>query len=185
MAGRRVTQAVLAVAAIATTMLGAGCKAEYDPKPPVDAVRHLDGVVGTPVDYFGVTATVMAIEPFDQTNDAFPRFRVAMRTENTRPAPWVNPEVRVRCKESTDRGEWYKGSTWESAGILPGGTVNEGQVIVGFPRKSNTDLYPVPTCTDAAIVVTGTDPLDRRRSIVTAYALDPTVVQQAIDAPRA
>jgi len=175
---------VAAVAVIVAALAAAGCKAELDVPPPVNATRHVDGVVGTAVDYFGVTATVLSIEPLDQANDAFPRFRVAMRSENKRPAPWVNPEVRVRCKESDDRGEWYKGSTWESSGILPGGTVNEGQVIVGFPRKKGTDLYPVPTCTDAAIVVTGADPLDRRRTIVTAYALDPAMVQEAIDSPR-
>lgn len=163
----------------------AGCRAEQVRDPVPDAVREVGGVLGEPVDYFGVVASVLAIESFDQSGDAFPRFRVTMRSESNRSAPWVNPEVRVRCDESDDRGEWYKGSTWESNGILPGGEVNEGQVIVGFPRKESADLYPVPTCTNAAIQVIGVDPLDRRRSVVGTYALDPTMVQQAIDAPQA
>jgi len=172
------------VAFVVAMTLG-GCRADYDAEPPPDAVREITVKLGEPVDYFGITASVLAIEPFDQSADAFARFRVTMRSESNRPAPWVNPEVRVRCDESDDRGEWYKGSTWESNGILPGGEVNEGQVIVGFPRKENADLYPVPTCTNAAIQVVGVDPLDRRRSIIGSYPLDPAMVQQAIDAPQA
>lgn len=169
---------------LALMWLSCGCKAEYRSDPPLDATREVAGKIGEPVDYFGISATVLAIEPFDQTTDYFPRFRVTMRSESNRPAPWVNPEVRVHCDESDDRGEWYKGSTWESSGILPGGEVNEGQVIVGFPRKKGTEFYPVPTCTDAAIEVVGTDPLDRRRTLTATYPLDPVMVQQAIDAPR-
>ncbi len=174
--------AVWAVAA--TLCAAAGCKADLDVPVPHDATRRVTGEIGVPVDYFGVHVTVLAIEAYDQTTDLFPRFRVSMRSENKRSAPWVNPAVRVSCAESDERGEWYKGSTWESDGILPRGAVNEGQVIVGFPRKKNTDLYPVATCTDAAIVVTGTDPLDRRRTLAAVYPLDPTMVRDAIDAPR-
>jgi len=127
---------------------------------------------------------VLAIESFEQSADAFPRLRVTLRSESTLPAPWVNPDVRVHCEESADPGEWYTGSSWEANGILPGGDVNEGRLIVGFPRKEGAALYPVPTCTEAALEVIGTDPRDRRRKVVVTYALDPEVVQASIDAPR-
>ena len=178
--GRR----ALGLAAVGLLPLLGACTKEYHPPPPKDATKLVTAKLGESVDYFGVNTTVLAIEHFDQSADAFPRLRVTVRSESTLPAPWVNPDVRVRCDESDDPGEWYDGSTWEANGLLPGGDVNEGRVIVGFPRKQGADLYPVPTCTNAALEVIGADPHDRRRRVVARYPLDDQLVQRAIDAPR-
>jgi hypothetical protein len=176
-------RALAALAAVVAVAAG-GCTKEIPPRAEPDAVTHRDGTVGTAVDYYGVDATVLGIETFDQSVDGFPRLRVTMRTRNRKKVPWENPLVAVRCDEARAAGDWYRGSTWEATGILPGGRILEGQIIVGFPAKDGAPRYPVPTCTDARVEVTGTNPQDRDEKIVTSYPVTPEVVSAAIDAPR-
>ena len=177
---------VLAVLA-ATMAVGAGaggCTKEIPARSSPDDVVERSGTLGTPVDYFGIEATVLAVEPFDQSSDGFPRLRVTIRTQSHLKVPWENPAVVVRCDESPEAGDWYRGSTWETTGILIGGRVQEGQIILGFPPKADAARYPVPTCTNGVVEVTGTNPLDRDQKVVTRYSVPPEVVTTAIDAPR-
>jgi hypothetical protein len=179
----RTTRALAALVTVAVAV-AAGCTKEVPPPgSPGDVVRRT-GTLGTPVDMFGVEATVIAMEPFDQSPDGFPRIRVTIRTQSHLEVPWENPDVSVRCEESEERGDWYSGSTWEANGILPGGRDLEGQIILGFPPKPDAERYPVPTCTDGAVVVVGTDPQHRERQVVVRYPIPDEMVQAAIDAPR-
>lgn len=175
------------VAALAVTVAvaaGSSCTKELPARTSPDDVVRENGALGTVVDYFGVDGTVFALEAFDQSVDGFPRLRVTIRTQSHLEVPWENPNVAMRCDESPDPGDWYSGSTWEANGILPGGRVHEGQIIVGFPPKAGAERYPVPTCTNGAVEVTGTDPLDRDQKIITSYAVPPEMLAEAIDAPR-
>jgi hypothetical protein len=176
------------LAALATTVAVAagGCTSgqEVPARTSPDDVVRQSGTLGTAVDYFGIDGTVFAIEPFDQSDDGFPRFRVTIRTRSHLDVPWENPDVAVRCDESPIPGDWHSGSTWEGNGIVPGGRTLEGQIILGFPPKEGAERYPVPTCTNGVVEVTGTDPLDRDRKIITSYPIAPEMIAAAIDAPR-
>ena len=174
----------LAALVATAAVVAGGCTSEIArPPAPDDVVRQV-GMLGTPVDYYGVDATVLGMEAYDQSADGFPRLRVTVRSQSHLDVPWENPAVVIRCDESSLPGDWYRGSTWEANGILPGGRIHEGQIIVGFPPKENADRYPVPTCTNGDVEVTGTDPLDRDRKTVTSYAIPPDMIRTAIDAPR-
>ena len=50
--------------------------------------------------------------------------------------------------------------------------------------KPEAERYPVPTCTDAAVVATGSDPQRRQRQVVASFSIPDEMVQAAIDAPR-
>jgi hypothetical protein len=172
-------------ALVATVAVAAGaCSKELPAKSSPDDVVEQAGTIGNAVDYFEIEGTMLDMEAFDQSADGFPRLRVTMRTQNNLKVPWENPDVAIHCDESSSPGDWYDGSTWEANGILPGGRVHEGQIIVGFPPKDGASRYPVPTCTNAIVAVTGTDPLDRDRKIISNYSVPPEMVTEAIDAPR-
>jgi hypothetical protein len=163
----------------------AGCSKEIPARPHSQDVVHRAAALGDRVDYFGIEVSVIAVAPYQQSDDGFPRVAVTLRSQSTLDAPWQNPDVTLRCEESSEPGDWYAGSTWEANGILPGGQVNEGRLIVAFPPKPDADEYPVPTCTDPAIEVTGSDRRNRDHQIITRYPVPATVIDQAIDAPRA
>jgi hypothetical protein len=181
-----VSRTARALAALVTVLVAvaAGCTKELPSRSSPGDVQRRVGSLGTPVNMFGVETTVIGMEPFEQSVDGFPRLRVTLRTRSRLEVPWENPQVSIRCQESDEPGEWYDGSTWESQGILPGGRVLEGQIILGFPPKPEAERYPVPTCTDAAVVVTGSDPQRRQRQVVASFPIPDEMVQAAIDAPR-
>jgi len=177
---------VLAALVATVAVAAGGCSsAEEIPRKtsPKDVVRQV-GTLGEPVDYFGVDATVIGLEAFDQSAEGFPRLRATIRSENGLDVPSENPDVAMHCDESTEPGDWYRGSTWEANGIIGTGRVLEGQIILGFPPKEDALRYPVPTCTKGVVEVTGTDPLDRDRKIITSYDVPPEMIATAIDAPR-
>jgi hypothetical protein len=163
---------------------GAGCSKELPERPNPDDVVHRAAALGDAVDYFGIQVAVIAVAPYQQSDDGFPRVAVTLRSQSDLDVPWQNPDVALRCEESSEPGDWYAGSTWEANGILPGGQISEGQLIVAFPPKPDADHYPVPTCTDPAVEVTGPDRRNRDREIVTRYPVPAGVIDQAIDAPR-
>ena len=168
---------------MAAVVLLVGCtkEAESSTKTHVD---HRTGKIGEQNDLYGIDTTVLRIEPFDQSPEGFPRLRVTVRSESTLAAPSENPDVQLRCKESTESGVWHLGSTWEPVGLLSAGTVSEGQVIVGFPHKAGAQRYPVPTCTDAHVDVVAQNPVDSSESVSVRYDVDADLIDQAIDAPR-
>jgi hypothetical protein len=179
----RATRCLAAVLALAGA--AAGCSKEIPARPDPQAIQHRTAALGDRVDDFGIEVAVIAVAAYQQSDDGFPRVAVTMRSQSSLDAPWQNPDVTLRCEESSEPGEWYAESTWEPNGILPGGQINEGRLIVAFPPKPDADEYPVPTCTHPAIEVTGTDRRDRDRQIITRYPVPSSVIDQAIDAPRA
>jgi len=141
----------------------------------------ITGVVGTPVRHDGMEFDLLSIRPFDQSPKAVPRLALVIRTDNYGRQWSRNPEVTLHCDESTDTGDWFQGSTWESKGLVPTGEVREGQLLLGFARKHDAPGYNVASCTNARIVATmaGVD-----LPQVVNYPVDDLVIRQAIRQPR-
>ena len=145
--------------------------------------REQGGALGVGIDHFGVDVNVLRIESFDQSPDAFPRLRAIIRSENTSELMARNPAVELWCDESEEGGEWYLGSTWEAYALLPPAEVTEGEIIFGFPHKPESDRYSVASCSNARVKVIAEKTSDRQESIA-VYALEPEIIDEAIDAPR-
>jgi hypothetical protein len=153
-------------------------EAEDLPEP-----REQGGALGVGINHFGVDTNLLRIESFDQSVDAFPRLRVILRSENLTDQVMRNPAVELWCDESEDGGEWFLGSTWEAHALLPPAEVSEGEIIVGFPHKPESERYPVASCSNARVKVIGENTADRQQSVA-VYAVEPEVIDEAIDAPR-
>ena len=126
--------------------------------------------------------TVLNVSAFDQTPEHFPRLRVAMRSENDSDRTLSNPDIQLRCDESTIGGEWYGGSTWEIDALLRAGESREGEVYVGFPAKSPDSQYSVASCTNGYLAITGTRWNDRQ-TYEARMVVPPEVIEASIDAP--
>ena len=154
----RVVRRGVALAAVVCVLV-TGCTKEAPPDADVDAKPVVrDGVIGKSEDLFGVEVSVVRIEAFSQSPDAFPRLRVTMRSENRSAFEQQNPDVQLKCDESKEGGDWFLGSTWEPSGRLAKGVVNVGLVIIGFPHKPNNERYVVPNCTNAHVQLTASKP---------------------------
>lgn len=154
----RRTSAIVAVAAAGLVLGGCVSTEEVggsdNPTPPTTTVVPTVGSTGTDVTAAGVVATVVDIAPFDQSPVGVPRIAAVMRSENLTDHVTHNPDVTLRCDETSETGDWYRGSTWEPNTVLPVNVVSQGQVIIGFPPKSDNPEYPVVTCTGAALRMT-------------------------------
>jgi hypothetical protein len=179
-AASRTASAVLV--ALVLTCVGTGCQKEIDTRSNPADVDHQVGVIGQPVDDFGIHVTVLRIDSYDQSSQGFPRLLVTIRSESTRSAPWQNPDLVVQCDGSKVGGDWFDTSTWEPSGALPAGQVAEGQVIINLPSKLGATRYPVATCANARVVLTGSDPEDQARQMITSYPIAVTTVQAALEA---
>jgi hypothetical protein len=180
-----VRSSLFRVVAVAVALCAVGCsqtKAAPDAAAPLPKATLARGELGQSVTVMGVKLTMMTVDPYTQNPKGFPRIVVAMRSENTTDRMLRNPDAELRCDEAPDGGEWYSGSTWEADGLLPAGNVNEGQLYLGFPAKSGTTDYPVPTCTNPQIVMTLTNDSTLQQHVV-KFPVDGNVVQQAIGEP--
>ncbi len=175
-----------AVAIAAGLLLVSSCSRDYRSSygplnldtTPVPAVA---GVPGTPVRHDGMEFDLLSIRPFDQSPEAVPRLALVIRSDNYG-RQWIrNPEVTLRCDESSDPGDWFQGSTWESKGLVPTGEVREGRLLIGFPRKHDAPEYNVASCTNARVVATmaGVDVPQ-----VVNYPVDDITIREAIRQPR-
>ena len=174
----------LVVPVVAGMLLGACTKDAPQSAGDRASETVSDGTIGAQVNLFGIMTTVVAIDSFDQSPGGFPRLRLTMRTENTTSTIAENPNVALHCDEAKAPGDWYLGSTWEANGLLPAGTVNEGQVVIGFPAKEGTTRYPVPSCTNAVVLITGVNPRDRTQSSTVRYPVPATTIDASIAALR-
>ena len=172
------------VVAAAAVILGACTKDAPASVGDQPSVSHSDGTVGVQTNLFGIMATIVSIDPFSQSPGGFPRLRLTIRTENTISVPAENPDVALQCAESTTPGDWFLGSTWEANGLLGAGTVNEGQIVIGFPTKPGTTRYPVPACTHAVVLITGVNPRDRTQTAVVKFTVPSATIDAAISALR-
>lgn len=173
-----------------STGLATGCTIEASNKDTAFDTTHppvpFEVAMTTPFDLGeapdAVRITVLNVSAFDQTPEHFPRLRVAMRSENDSDRSLANPDIQLHCDESPVGGEWYGGSTWEINAVLRSGETSEGEVYVGFPAKGELSQYPVASCTNAYLTLTGTRWNDRQK--YEARLTVPTdVIDAAIDAP--
>lgn len=177
---RLVSRPILLLVAL---VLVAGCTKEA-PERSEGIVERRNGRYGTPVEAFGISVNVLAVEPFEQSPAAFPRLRATVRSENTEFVATENPSMRLRCEESEIPGDWFLGSTWEPEGYLAPGAVSEGRVVLAFPPRTTGSRYPVPGCTDARLEVIVRNRLDRRNQVIIGYEVEPEIIREAIFAPR-
>jgi hypothetical protein len=172
--------------AVALALGAVGCsrtKATPDDAAPLPAPTVATGEIGQTTNLMGVDITLMSVDSYTQTPKGFPRLVLAVRSENTTDRALRNPQTELRCDESPDGGDWYNGSTWEADGLLPAGNVNEGQLYVGFPSKPGTrDNYAVAACTNPQVVMTLMEDSTLQQHIL-RFAVDPSVVAKAVDAP--
>lgn len=179
---RRLTAALALVTLVGPAVL-AGCGQPSDPeleKPFAAETRT--GVIGRTEDLFGVKFNMNDLTVFSQSPTAFPRLRLAVRSENTSGRDQQNPDVQLVCDESPQGGDWYSGSTWEPNGLLANGLVNQGEVIVGFPRKPQNPRYVVPDCTAAHVSVIATDP-GNGGTLTVNYPVGADLIAEAVRAP--
>ena len=180
-----VRTSLLRVVAVAIAFSAIGCsktQATPDAAAPLPTPTQGRGQLGSTISMMGVDVTMMSVVAYTQNPSGFPRLVVAMRSENTTDRMLRNPAAELQCDEGPDGGDWYNGSTWEADGLLPAGNVNEGQLYLGFPAKPGASGYPVPTCTNPQIVMTLTDDSTRQQHLI-KFAVDPSVIQNAIQAP--
>ena len=169
---------------VAVTIVGlvSGCTKEVSSRPNSADVQRQIGVIGQPVDNFGIQVMVLRIDSDPESAERFPRLLVTIRSESKRSAPWQNPDLTVRCDRSTVGDEWFNTATWEPSAPLPAGQVAEGQVEISFPSKPGAPQYPVASCANARVVLTSSDPENRDRQIVTSYPVPAATVLAAFNA---
>ncbi len=182
MTRRRIALSVVAVAAGALAL--ASCSKSLPQSDDPGTVVRQVGVIGVPVDDYGISVTVLHIDAGDQSPTGFPRVVVTIRSESKRTGPGDNPDVGLRCDEAPTEGDWFKTSTWQPNSVLPAGNVYEGQIVMGFPAKAGTSTYPVATCTNARVVVTAENPSNSQDQTVVSYPVDAATIAAAIDAER-
>ena len=173
------TLAAGATACVSTDEVGGSNNAT----PTTTTLPPEAGAFGDDVTYGGVVATVIEVRPFDQSPNGFPRISVVMRAENVSDTVQHNPDLDLICNESAKTGDWYLGSTWEPNAVLPVNAVTQGQVIVGFPTKSDNPEYPVVACSAPKLRLT----VSGVRSAVPRVVLipvDDSVIAEALRRPR-
>jgi hypothetical protein len=168
--------------AVAIVGLVSGCTKEIASHPNSTDVRRQIGVIGQPVDNFGIHVTVLRIDPDSQSSGRFPRLLISIRSESKRSAPWQNPDLTVRCDHAKESDDWFDTATGEPSAPLPADQVSEGQVEISFPSKLGADRYPVASCTNARVVLTSSDPVNRDRQIVTSYPVPTATVLASYNA---
>lgn len=141
------------------------------------------GSFGADLTLGGVMATVIDVMAVDQSPDGVPRIKVVMRAENLSDAVQHNPDLELLCDESAESGDWFLGSTWEPNVVLPVNVVSQGEVILGFPDKSDNPEYPVVTCTSPRLRLTITDVRTDLPKVV-LIPVDDEVVGEAVRRPR-
>ena len=165
-------------------VLASACTALQEIEPEaLPEPREQGGALGVPIEHWGMSVEIQAIEAFDQSVDSFPRLKVTVRSENLSDTTQRNPLVQLWCDESQFPGEWYEGSTWEASEFVKPGHVREGEAIVGFPAKEHAPRYAVARCSNARVKVTATRRVDNQASVA-VYAVGPELIDAAIDAPR-
>lgn len=157
---------------------------KFNPTPSTAPPPTEQGTLGVDVAGPSVSATVYAITPFEQSIQNVPRIKVSVRAENTSSAAQENPDLLLYCDESPHGGDWYEGSTWEPAGLLPVNAISQGEVIIGFPLKGDNPEYHVVSCTNPTVRMTITTSGSRERLVVN-YPVEPEVITDALRAPRA
>lgn len=173
------------VALVVALTAGTGCTRDYRSsygklKIETKALPDKVGELAVPVRHEGIEFDLLDIEPFEQSPQGVARLALTIRTDNYSRSWLRNPEVALRCDESSDPSDWFRGSTWEAGALVPTGEARVGRLFVGFPRKHDAPNYNVVSCTNARLVVTMAGDVAQR----VIYEVDPLMIRAAIRQPR-
>ena len=148
------------------------------PESPEPIVVGLDDEVT----YAGMSVVMTDLASFEQSARGFPRLIAVMRSENVSSRPEQNPLASLLCDESSSSGAWGAGSTWEPKSSVRVGAVKQGQLILSFPTKDGTPLYPVLKCTNPTIELVLPDTLGSEQ--VALIDVPPELIDEAVAARR-